>query len=131
MTFRLVGRAIPTGKMLTESTFWTAIARASTSTLASHAAGAPRTGKAFALSTSVVFSSTCTNAFAIAAGTANDGTRPAALLNRAGALHAQIRRQHVLVDVVVEVDRVGFGRFDQHRRVRGANHAEVLLVHLY
>ena len=51
------------------------------------------------------------------------------LLNCTGAFHAQIRRQHVPVDVVVQVDRVRLWCVDQHRRVRGANHAEFLPVH--
>lgn len=45
------------------------------------------------------------------------------LLDGAGAFHAHIGGDYVLIDVAVQVDHVGFFGFDQHRRMRGADDA--------
>ena len=56
---------------------------------------------------------------------------PPVLLNGAGSLGAHILWQHVAVDVIVQVDDVGFRRVDQHRRVRRADDAHLPLIQCF
>src|SRR5215469_14540974 len=47
----------------------------------------------------------------------------------AGALEAHVGRDYVLVGVSIEIDDVGFGGFDQNRRMSRADDAEMLLIY--
>src|SRR6266481_5612838 len=53
------------------------------------------------------------------------------LLNRARAFDAHVGLDNIAVDMTVEVDHVRLGGVDQHRRMRGADDAEVFLVHQF
>src|SRR5437879_4225015 len=50
------------------------------------------------------------------------------LLDGALAFYAEVRGNHVSVDVPVHIDYVSLFGIDQHRRMRGGDNAEILLI---